>query len=94
MKSHCLNTNEFLFDQFMHDPRNCNSLKDVLIFLHRVSLSQTADDKVTAEFKLRFSPDGDAPSDPLDKLRTKLESDGLVEGEKIFLQHVSLLNGE
>ncbi|XP_028406280.1 uncharacterized protein LOC114528768 [Dendronephthya gigantea] len=56
--------------------------------------SQTAEDKVTAEFKLRFSPDGDAPSDPLDKLRTKLESDGLVQGEKIFLEHVSLQNGE
>ena len=56
--------------------------------------SQSVDDKVTAEFKLRFSPDGDAPSDPLEKLRTKLESDGLIQGEKIFLQHVSLQNGE
>ncbi|CAB4003305.1 Hypothetical predicted protein, partial [Paramuricea clavata] len=56
--------------------------------------SQSPDDKVIAEFKLRFSPDGDAPSDPLEKLRTKLESDGLVQGEKIFLQHVSLQNGD
>ena len=59
-----------------------------------LSFSPTADDKVTAEFKLRFSPDGDAPSDPLEKLRTKLESSGLVEGEKILLEHVSLQNGE
>ena len=58
------------------------------------SFSPSSEDKVTAAFKLRFSPDGDAPSDPLEKLRTKLESDGLVQGEKIFLEHVSLQNGE
>ena len=73
-----------------------SQLKSQLVFIssHFISSSQSTDDKVSAEFKLRFSPDGDAPSDPLEKLRTKLESDGLVQGEKIFLEHVSLQNGE
>lgn len=56
--------------------------------------SSTPDDKVTVGFKLRFSPDGDAPTDPLEKLRTKLESTGLIDGERLLLTNVSLQNGE